>query len=251
MSNRLNRVFRTTTPIRYPGISDYATGFFFRTNRRQYLITCRHAIYEPDKSNVPFLNDHTSEKFKPDEIIIKVRDENDQLSTRTKSISLYDNDGSPIWIEPDYYPADIVAIPLDISIMDSGNTSFGVPMGAVGAKRNIDPGDSAIVAGYSIPKTPNYTPILRDALISSPLNLDLEDQPHFLIDAKLHDGTSGSPVLIRTDNRRGKSVLALIGVHAGRYNLIEKGSENLNRVWFISHIEEKLYELEPGLLEVW
>lgn len=247
MNLPLKPIFRATTPIRYTTSHGHATGFFYRSRVELYLITCRHAIYSPSNSEVPFLSQSEGEEFVPERIHIKLRQEDDVTETTTKTLELYE-DGTPKWIEPDYYPADIVGIPLDFSIQDTGNTAFGttnlsVVHRASGGYGDVKPGESAIVAGYPVLSTPSDTPVLRDAMISSPMGLDLSTQPYFLIDAKLHDGTSGSPVLIRTENSRGTSVLSLVGVHAGRYNLMEDGSENLNRVWFFEHIGERFKDI--------
>ena len=241
----MDPIFRVTTPIRYPKGGGHATGFFHHSNQGLYLITSRHAVYDNDP---PWT-------FQPEKIHIKVREKGDWTKTQNKVIDLYENE-EPKWIEPEYSEADVVAISLDISLKDTGNTSFGTT--SLGIEYTVpgksaaivDHGYSAVVAGYPILERPSYTPILRDALISSPLNLDFDVQPYFLIDAKLHSGTSGSPVMVESEDHAGNTILKLIGVHEGQYNLREKGSENLNRVWYFRHVLDKLNEVEPNLLDL-
>lgn len=247
----MEHVFRATTPIKYPGYREelgHSTGFFLRTNYRGYLVTCKHALFEIDRDTY---------SFRPETIAIRIRDEDDYEKTRTKKISLYNESGEPNWIEPYHYHADIAALPLDFSLSDTGNSFYGsVNLGInyhpdSSYYSNTRPGHSAVVAGYPIINSTDYAPILRDALISSPITSDLDNRPYFLIDAKLHPGTSGSPVMVRYEDEENGSQLKLLGVHSGRYNQIEEGSENLNRVWLIRHLQLRLIDIEPSPTEQW
>lgn len=61
---------------------------------------------------------------------------------------------------------------------------------------SISGGDLAEVVGYPAEKRNFHRlPILRQALISSSYQASFYDSPYFVIDARLHDGMSGSPVV--------------------------------------------------------
>ncbi|WP_225935427.1 S1 family peptidase [Halobaculum magnesiiphilum] len=242
----MERLLRTTTPIRYPTYNrseSHSTGFFFRTNRELYLITARHCLFESDRGGV---------RFRPEEIAIRLRDKKDHRESRTMRIPLYDESGDRNWIEPYHYDVDIAALPLEISLRETGNTSFGTSRlsKAYEAKNVAVPGDSAIVAGYPVVNAGSYSPILRNALISSALDVDYDKQPYFLIDSQLHEGTSGSPVLVRKTDRNDNIAFHVIGVHSGQHDVSVPGGENLNRVWFLKHLRIRLNDFEPDLTDL-
>lgn len=243
----MDPVLRTTTPIKYPGYHGdfHATGFFYRTTNQLYLLTCRHVLYELEEDEF---------SFRPKKIAIRLRDMTDHKKTQGKTLSLYDEEEEPIWIEPKHHQSDVAALPLDFSLRETGNSAFGTATFGIDyvPSRGISPGQSAIVAGYPIIDSSHYAPILRNALISSPLDVDFDVNPFFLIDAKLHDGTSGSPVLYREkEEERSRPRFQLVGIHSGQYDLNQEGSENLNRVWFLKHLRDRLNEIEPTLSSEW
>lgn len=244
----MDGILRTTTPIKYPGYElrdTHSTGFFYRTNHDLYLVTARHCLFQ---------SRHEEDgPFKPDEISIRIRDKSKHDVTRSERIKLYDDEGNKNWIEPHYHHVDIAALPLDFSIREVGSTAFGTAL--FGKSYSPDeitgPGQSAIVAGYPILERDTYAPVLRNALISTALNVDFDSQPYFLIDSQLHEGTSGSPVIVHYVDRLELDRFTVIGVHSGRYDLNVEGSENLNRVWFIMPLRNRLNDIEPGIQETW
>ncbi|SEL88712.1 trypsin-like peptidase domain-containing protein [Haloferax larsenii] len=244
----MHRVLRATTPIRYPGYQlndSHATGFFYRTNSAPYLVTSRHCLFQSRHD--------PGGPFKPNKIAIKIRDRTQHRNTVTKEIQLYDQNGDPKWIEPNHYHVDIAAIELDFSLSETGTTFFGSHFLGKGhdAHRVASPGESAIVAGYPVLNAGSYSPVLRNALISTALDVNLDSQPYFLIDSNLHQGTSGSPVLVKEVDDEGRIHFTAIGVHSGQYDLMDNGSENLNQVWFLSHLRERLNDIEPNLIDMW
>jgi hypothetical protein len=56
-------------------------------------------------------------------------------------------------------------------------------------------GSQAMILGYPLYEPSNKMPVARSALISSPYGVSEQDQPFFRVDARTHDGLSGSPVL--------------------------------------------------------
>lgn len=64
----------------------------------------------------------------------------------------------------------------------------------------------------------NYTPIIRKGITATPIQLDYDDRPVFLIDASVFPGSSGSPVFCYNENPDNKSNsiddLKLLGIVA-------------------------------------
>ena len=92
-------------------------------------------------------------------------------------------------------------------------------------------GDDLLVIGYplGIRDTKHKTPIIRSAIMASVYPLPFDGMPYFLIDSFLHEGTSGSPVLLKPST-------------VNRY--INRGAElNLDR---ISSFEKKLIGIHSG-----
>lgn len=242
----MDRLLRSTTPIKYPGYkhSDgHSTGFFYRTNNNLYLVTARHCLFQSKHE--------PKGPFKPDRIAIRLRKKAQHHKSDSKSISLYDRNGDRRWIEPFHHEVDIAALPLDLSLRETGNTMFGTHrLGkSYDPKHDATPGEPAIVAGYPVLDHETYSPILRNAMISTALDVDFDTHPYFLIDSNLHEGTSGSPVLVRDLDEENRIHFTVIGVHSGRYDLNIEGSENLNRVWFLRHLQDRINDFEPSLLD--
>lgn len=86
----------------------------------------------------------------------------------------------------------------------------------------------------------NNLPIYRKGMIASSYPVDFEKYPYFLIDANLHEGTSGSPVLSSPNNmlinskgqglHSNKSIL--LGVHSAEH-IVENEPLGLNVVWYL------------------
>jgi hypothetical protein len=115
----------------------------------------------------------------------------------------------------------------------------------------LDVQDNCMVVGYPMGFHDNVHnfPIKRVGTIASPYGADFSrdgtSSPLFLLDATLHPGTSGSPVILPpTTTRRifdgaiirqtiGKSHYQLLGVNSGAYTGL-----NLNMVWYAELIQE-------------
>jgi V8-like Glu-specific endopeptidase len=242
----MDGLLRTTTPIKYPGYEhsdSHSTGFFYRTNNDTYLVTARHCLFQSRRER--------KGPFKPKEIAIRLRDKSQHRGSHTERISLYDSNEKRRWIEPFHHEVDVAALPLNFSLRETGNTSFGTfRLGkSYDPKDDAVPGEPAIVAGYPVLNRETYSPILRNALISTALDVDFDAQPYFLVDSNLHEGTSGSPVLVREIDEEDRTHFKLIGIHSGRYDLSSEGGENLNRVWFLHHLHKRIIDFEPNLLD--
>jgi hypothetical protein len=84
-------------------------------------------------------------------------------------------------------------------------------------------------------------PVYRRASIASAYGVNFGGFPYFLIDANLHPGTSGSPVVSSHHTlfkeRDGKEGYALFGVHSAEH-VIEGDPLGLNVVWYADALVE-------------
>lgn len=199
MSRRgVDPIFSTTTPIRYCNYSGGGTGFFFNYNDRTFLVTNRHVV-APDDEDVT-----------PDEAFVWFRDSTNPGNARRNRIRI-NADGEPRWRG---HPAgaenvDLAVIPLHprFNTLDelldeetethSGNFSF-TPEHFL--HENIGVEEHVSIIGYPGDFMDRSTrfPVRRNALISSPYGHGFESRPFFLTDARMHPGTSGSPVVMST-----------------------------------------------------
>lgn len=90
--------------------------------------------------------------------------------------------------------------------------------------QELDALEQVLFVGYPIGlyDTSNFTPIVRRGMTATPLQLDYQGKPAFLIDAAVYPGSSGSPVVLFDrgvyQDREGNTVLGtrfyLLGVLA-------------------------------------
>lgn len=119
----------------------------------------------------------------------------------------------------------------------------------------IWPGDEVFIVGYPLgfQDEANNLPVFRNGLIATSYGVPYEGKPQCLIDANLHPGTSGSPVLLKPKSlwvdRTGTSHIQtglnyfLIGIHSASLSvdtMIEKQPLGLNICWYAGLLEEIL-----------
>lgn len=220
------------------------SGFFYLNNSKLYFITNRHMVIKED------------ENYYPDEISLRLHlDPKNIQNNADFQIPLYQNE-KPSWKEHPQHGSkiDVVALPLDEKEITS--TYFIRPF----TPKDHIPNDIIIPLGQELmvigfPKgfsdKLNNLPITRDASLGSVYPVPFQGNPFLLIEAHLHGGTSGSPVVtkpmnmvqttggstqIRTGNTR-----YLLGIHSASVdvkNSEDKDPLGLNCVWFASLIDE-------------
>lgn len=223
-----------------------ATGFIVYKDKTFYLITNRHVVTGRNNET----NECLDLKYGaiPNKIIIMVpRIEGKKWIWSKVVIQLYNVNGEPIWLEHPTYKnrVDVVAIKLCNDIQ----TNFYYNL-----KSNYYTSvtDNVFIVGYPFgfnvnPKNGKYAIWTTGIIASDPdLNLNINDEqlPAFLIDAKTRHGQSGSPVIYyssigidKTNNGigfYGFPIIHEIGIYSGRINK----ESDLGYVWKWSLIGE-------------
>ncbi len=213
-----------------------ATGFFYATQIRKYLITNKHVV-------APTAN------FRQTSLRIKVHtNPNSLLQNRYIDIPLYDNANNRLWLEhPTITSADVVAIEIT-GLMQQTDVIFYF------TQNNFLPNnimlllmDSCAIIGYPLGFYDHIhnLPITRVGAIASAYGSHFRGEPMFLVDANLHQGTSGSPVILPSSSMRqmangialGRFPHYLLGINSGEYS-VNGNNLGLNAVWYASLVRD-------------
>lgn len=224
-----------------------ATGFFYSRAGEMYLVTNRHVLLDESKN------------LRPEALRITLHtDANDLRKVERIDVPLY-RDGRPRWhVHPDYaeHQTDVAVVQLDQAAMRGDVIVRSLSKDSFPPKAlAIAPGQSLMVVGYprGLHDAVHHLPIVRDAAVSSAYGVPFGGAPFFLIDANLHPGTSGSPVLTKPNNVwadvQGQlstvtdRPIYFLGVYSAALRAIVKtGPEplGLGTVWYARLIEEIL-----------
>jgi len=228
-----------------------ATGFFYVRNDVVYLVTNRHVVLDEEKG------------IKPDTLRVKLHeDPNDMTKNVDFDIPLYSASLAKWHVHPDYKTKkiDVAVIEIDQRALRAGHFIKGLsssnflPKGYV-----IQPGEDVMVIGFprGFSDSTHNLPLVRNAMISSAYGVDFQSNPFFLIDANLHPGMSGSPVITKPKNvwpdDKGNiklltgSPMYFLGVHSATLSLpLTSGEEplGLGTVWYGYLIEEIIDSFE-------
>ena len=288
-------IFWKTTPIGY-GYNNrksepfVASGFYYH---HQWGVTEQDMAEDlPDPAPYLITNKHVvqpSDYPQPDSVIAYTRNPDDVQETVRHHIDLYKSDGEPKWRDhPENENIDIVLIPLSFEIREAAMFHRA---NIVSEPASVSGGDLAEVVGYPAEmRNFHRLPILRQALISSSYQVSFYDSPYFVIDARLHDGMSGSPVVytpsmvdieaeeidldpdwdtvesVRVEGTTERKHTSLLGVHSGErlefdddISMQDIESDLLSRDSnpglkdFLRELEDRLenIERETGLNRVW
>jgi Trypsin-like peptidase domain len=195
------------------------TGFFYSNPKGDvFLITNRHVIKDE-----PW--------YIPNIVRLSLYANRENLKgNQNYDIPLYEN-GKPIWREPHPF-ADVVAIPInikeiqerDLLIESFSDIEFQT-------KLHLEIGEDILVMGYPLGCYYDNVfnlPVIRSGTLASAYPVPYQGKPHFLIDARLHEGTSGSPVITKLKNlmetlgpgmAAGRLRFVLLGVNSSTWPL--------------------------------
>jgi hypothetical protein len=220
----------------------HASGFFYTSNDRLFLVTNQHVFRDPKKNLYP---DH----FR----LTLHTDANDISKNADFDIPLYSN-GNPLWkTHPSFQDADVALIEVDQKALRSHFLIKAWSKERFFPKTyRLEPGEDVFIIGYplSFYDVVNNLPIFRNAMIASAYRVNFQNQPYFLTDANLHPGTSGSPVITKPKNvwidDKGNTnmvtgtVYFLVGVHSGTIDTSVTHGEKigLGAAWYSELIED-------------
>jgi hypothetical protein len=208
-----------------------ASGFFFERDGGLFLVTSRHVLFDEPSSHMP------------DRIEIEMHtDPRDLTQVATLSILLY-RDGRAVWRQAcdSGGEVDVAALELDCGAMPGGCVvqAFGPQHLAAGFDL-FDVGDRLTIPGFPLGffDTVHHLPVVRQASIASAFGTRFQGLGFFLTDARMHRGSSGSPVLARVDaGSAGRPSWCLLGVHSSRMDMATRDaaqdeSLGLNCAWY-------------------
>lgn len=215
-----------------------ATAFFFLRDGYLYLVTNRHVVCDD-------IN-----KLYPDKLQVQVHDNPADLTSHGELwLDVLDAKGKPLWREhPELgKKVDVVAIPINdpLVIANWHVDTFG-PDNLLDETQPLPLGQEVIVIGFPLgfEDTVHRLPLIRRATVASVYPLPFKGERYFITDARLHRGSSGSPVVakiydVSTENTSWK----LLGVHSASLDVSNRDPEQdeklgLNMAWYASTIME-------------
>lgn len=89
--------------------------------------------------------------------------------------------------------------------------------------------------------TRHHLPVVRHAIVASSFGVRFEGQGYFLTDGRMHRGTSGAPVVLRSDEAKGDGngdlPWRLLGIHSAGMEMRDRDTAHdetlgLNCAWY-------------------
>jgi hypothetical protein len=191
-----------------------ASGFFFSREGHLFLVTSGHVLRDA-------ANDHF-----PDRISIAQQPgANTGTPSTGLSIPLYCK-GKGTWRQCQVIrrDVDVAEIEIDQSRLQATKLCAFTPQHLQPTLCDIEVGQPLLVVGFPLGAhhAPHHLPVVPQAVVASSFGLRLRGQGLFLTDARLHGGTSGSPVVIRaraSDTSCRYLPWKLLGVHSSRQDV--------------------------------
>lgn len=211
-----------------------ASGFFFRRDKRLFLVTNRHVF-----------SDAASSHF-PDRVEIELHtDARDLTRYAVFSIPLYAK-GLSLWRQADDSAGtvDVAVIEIDMARLPPAAVLQTFEAAHLDAgSENVMIGDALTVIGFPLgfQDTIHHLGVARSATIASAYGVRFQQQGYFLTDARTHRGSSGSPVLRRRRAAPQADTAPvswqLLGIHSTRMDMRTRDlaadeSLGLNCVWY-------------------
>lgn len=219
-----------------------ASGFFFASGKRLFLVTNRHVLCD------------AASLHQPDRIEIDVHHDPDNLTRHmVLSIMLY-RGGKAVWRQAGDGggDVDVAVIELDRArISPATRYKCFTPTHLQRDLQRVEVGQSVLVVGFPLGfhDTLHHLPVVRQAIIASSFGLRFQGQGYFLTDARTHRGTSGAPVVMRRTWSHAHEEDAhdpddpddlpwtLLGIHASRMDMGNRDERvdellGLNCAWY-------------------
>ena len=207
-----------------------ASGFFFEREGRLFLVTSRHVVIDPPS------------KHFPNRIEIELHTDAENLTRSTAiSVMLY-HDGKSIWHQgkDSGGEIDVAVIELDrATLPQSVVLRCFTPAHLQRSLEEVEVGSSLLIVGFPLGfhDTLHHLPVVRQAVIASSFGLRFQGLGYFLTDARTHRGTSGAPVVMRSQAADAQLPWKLLGVHSARMDMAGRDLQldetlGLNCAWY-------------------
>ena len=235
-----------------------ATGFVYKKNRKQYLITNLHITSGRDIYTGTVLDKH---QVTPDLIAscISIYDGESGYIRKLPKIlitQLYDKNNIPLWlVHPEYKRSvDIAVLPLDSL---EYHTDFFAINDIKSVNTKVSVADDVFVVGYPLALGTNENkdfPIWKRASIASEpsINYFNDGRKAFVIDGTTREGMSGSPVFLysnftQTDTQDGDIYFGMspqrafnfLGIYSGRLRGHNINNETVEKESFLGLVWKK------------
>jgi hypothetical protein len=201
-----------------------ATGFIVRRDGGDFLITNWHVVTGRHPKN-----DSLILKEKPESLAVwlplKMNRDN-QLRWIRHLCRLFGNDGRRLWIEhPKGRAVDVVALPLET--LDSTKWLFPIDFDVKTSDVTLRVAMPVSIVGFPMGISGSgKLPIWKSGYLASEPDVDFENRPAMLVDARTISGMSGSPAFLRSYGSylskrtggyyMGKTGTRFLGVYSGR-----------------------------------
>jgi hypothetical protein len=211
-----------------------ASGFFFRSELRLFLVTNRHVLVDVPSGHFP------------DRIeIVLHTDPRDLTRHAVFSMPLY-RDGLGLWRQANDTGGSVDVAVIEIDVDRLPESAVLQPFDAehlVPRDETVTIGDALTVIGFPLgfQDTVHHLAVARAASIASAYGVRFQQQGYFLTDARTHRGSSGAPVLRRRRHAPpgddSPQSWQLLGVHSTRMDMrtrdrVSDESLGLNCVWY-------------------
>jgi len=210
-----------------------ASGFFFARERRLYLVTSRHVLYDEPSRHFP-------DRI---EMVLHV-DESNLTRVAGFSVLLYSG-GRAVWRQGADSAGDV-----DVAVIELERTALPDPLvlraftaqHLQASLQDVGVGAPLLIVGFPLGfyDTLHHLPVVRQATIASSFGVRFQGQGMFLTDGRTHRGTSGAAVVMRAAPRGNETdglPWKLLGVHSGRLDMRTRDEQQdeslgLNCAWY-------------------
>jgi len=207
-----------------------ASGFFFEREGRLFLVTSRHVMIDAPSNHFP------------NRIEIELHTDPTDLTRSIGLSMLLYRDGRSVWRQGSDCGGeiDVAVIELERAALPSTVLlrSF-TPANLQRSLQEVKVGTSLLIVGFPLGfhDSRHHLPVVRQAVIASAFSVRFQGMGYFLTDARTHRGTSGAPVVMRSQWNDAQLPWKLLGVHSARMDmgcrdLEQDESLGLNCTWY-------------------
>jgi S1-C subfamily serine protease len=207
-----------------------SSGFFFERGARLFLVTSRHVVID------------TPSKHFPNRVEMDLHIDVKNLTRAMKvSVMLY-HEGKSVWRQGSDTGGEI-----DVAVIELDRATLPpevvlrcfTPAHLQHSLQDVEVGTSLLIVGFPLGfhDVVHRLPVVRHAVIASSFGVRFQGLGYFLTDARLHRGTSGAPVVMRSPAPGAPLPWTLLGVHSSRVDMGSRDRQldetlGLNCAWY-------------------